>query len=105
MKIAYVKWLDSRHTEGPVSRFAADGYRALVMDSGGLLLTSDDECVRIARSSWEGEADGRTTVDYILVIPRAYVLEMRVFDVEAVKPAEDSVAAESVTDGIRKPLV
>ena len=86
MKIVYVKWLDSNGLSGRMSPKAAEELRPLPVESAGILVRDDGECVTLAQDYWRWtDSDGTVpeTFRTIMVIPRVLVQRLEIIEVPA----------------------
>ena len=100
MKIAYVKWLDSNGLSGRMSPKAAGELGPLPVESAGILVRDDGECVTLAQDYWMWrDSDGTVpeTFRTILVIPRVLVQRLEIIEIPAPGDLEVSRLAPPVT--------
>ena len=100
MKIAYVKWLDSNGLSGRMSPKAAGELGPLPVESAGILVRDDGECVTLAQDYWRWtDSDGTVpeTFRTIMVIPRVLVQRLEIIEVSAPGVLEGSRLAPPIT--------
>ena len=101
MKMAYVKWVDCRLDTAGVAINKAVKSDGMIMHTSGMLLEGgSDDFIRLAKDIYVWDDEGELACRNRMAIPKVNVLEMRVFEVEAVKPSENDSTFES-----RNPLV
>ena len=81
MKIAYVRWLDARGFGGAKLLALAQRMGALEMDSAGMLVSEDDEVIRIAQDIYTYDEEGPKARE-IEIIPQKYVISKRIIDLD-----------------------
>ena len=73
MKVVYIEWLDASGTNGQVRRERADKEGLVLMHTAGLLISEDEQVVRLVQDYWDFEdSDGvkRETLRELAVIPK-----------------------------------
>ena len=88
MEVVYVRWLDTRAIQGPVSLAAAKRQHPIMMHSGGLLVDESEERVVLTQDWWEYTEDGDEVerVRDLEVIPKALVQVMQRFSIDEKAP-------------------
>ena len=100
MKMAYVKWLDSNGLSGRMSPKVAEELGPLPVESAGILVRDDGECVTLAQDYWRWtDSDGTEpeTFRTILVIPRVLVQRLEIIEVPD-KPEVDHTFGSKYED-------
>ena len=83
MEVVYVRWLDARGIQGPVSLAAGKRQHPIMMHSGGLLVDESEERVVLAQDWWDSTEDGGE-VEWIRdleVVPRALIQVIQRFTI------------------------
>ncbi len=78
-KLVWVRWEDAFGGDGPKS---VEGVRKLgpwIVESAGMLVSDDDDTLRIAQDIWLDDGGEDACRDY-KIIPKKYILQMKVFN-------------------------
>ncbi len=81
-KIIWVKWEDATGSSDSYNDDDFDGKfgRSLMIESAGILVRDDEESIVITQDTWRGEQTGKTIRRTPLSIPKAYIREKKIWD-------------------------
>lgn len=79
-KVAFIRWLDAAMVPGPVAVREVITDKGLITDSAGVLLSEDEDTVRIAQDTWQGSDE--PLCRHASIIPRKYITEMQTWETD-----------------------
>ena len=89
IQIAYIEWLDAAGVSGRINKKTAHKEGLLLIQTAGILVSQDEEVIRISQDYWASEVEDGTkpeTYRELEIIPRVAVKRMEVMEVTNVEP-------------------